>query len=179
MTDAPIEIVDYDPRWAEQFLRERDILCAALADWLVAMPEHIGSTAVPGLPAKPVIDIMAPVQSLQAAVPAIEAAKRVGYVHFPYKPDVMHWFCKPSPEARTHHLHLVPLGSDLWNERLVFRDALRADPALRSRYAELKRAWAAQYRHDREAYTEAKTPFIAGVLRERATNRQAHDRRPT
>ena len=166
MIDAPIELVEYDPQWPQQFLHERDILCNALADWLVGLPEHIGSTAIPGLAAKPVIDIMAPVQSLEAAAAAIESAKRIGYLHFPYKPDVMHWFCKPSPDVRTHHLHLVPMGSRLWTERLAFRDALRASGELSSRYAQLKRTLAVQYRNDREAYTEAKTPFIAGVLRE-------------
>ena len=165
MIGAPIEVVAYDVRWPEQFLCERDILCDALSGWLAGSPEHIGSTAVPGLAAKPVIDIMVPVHSLPAAVPAIEAAKRIGYIYFPYKPEVMHWFCKPSPEVRTHHLHMVPIGSDLWVERLAFRDALRASTELSARYAGLKRALAIRHRNDREAYTEAKAPFIASVLR--------------
>lgn len=167
--DAPIEIAEYDPRWAGAFRLEREVLCEALAPWLAGVPEHIGSTAVPGLAAKPIIDIMAPVRSLEDARPAVAAAEGAGYVHFPYRADVMHWFCKPSPSMRTHHLHLVPMGSRLWNERLAFRDALRADGTLREEYRDLKLALAARYRHDREGYTDAKTPFIDRVLERLAT----------
>lgn len=164
MTDAPVALVAYDPGWPAEFERESRLIAEALAPWLAGAVEHIGSTAVPGLPAKPVIDIMAPVQSLLAARPAIVGAQRIGYVHFPYKAELMHWFCKPSPEFRTHHLHLVPAGSALWRERLAFRDALRADPQLRIEYQTLKLRLASQHRQDREAYTEAKSPFVAKVL---------------
>lgn len=164
MTDAPIKIAHYDPRWAEAFQFERQVLWQALGQWLVGMPEHIGSTAVPGLAAKPIIDIMAPVQSLEESRPAIPAAAALRYVYFPYQAEVMHWFCKPSPSVRTHHLHLVPFGSLLWNERLAFRDALRADDNLCAQYQILKLELAATFRHDRESYTEAKSPFIRRVL---------------
>jgi GrpB-like predicted nucleotidyltransferase (UPF0157 family) len=164
MRDAPVEIAAPDPRWPALFAAERDAIAAALAPWLVGPPEHIGSTAVPGLPAKPVIDIMAPVASLDAARPAIATAARLQYLHAPYQAEVMHWFCKPAPQHRTHHLHLVPIGSPLWRDRLAFRDALRRDPALRAAYAALKQALAATHRHDRDAYTAAKGPFIAQVL---------------
>ena len=70
-------------------------------------------------------------------------------------------FCKPSPALRTHHLHLVPFSSPLWLERLAFRDRLRSDRDLASEYSELKRALAAKFKLDREAYTDAKTPFVA------------------
>jgi GrpB-like predicted nucleotidyltransferase (UPF0157 family) len=163
MTEALVEIVEYNPLWPAQFEREQGLVSEALAEWLVGEPEHIGSTAVPSLAAKPVIDIMAPVQSLAASVAAIAAAGRIGYVHFPYKQQVMHGFCKPSPAHRTHHLHLVPLNSRLWQERLAFRDVLRASASLRSEYQALKLKLAAEYRQDREAYTEAKAPFIARV----------------
>jgi GrpB-like predicted nucleotidyltransferase (UPF0157 family) len=164
MPDAPVEIVDYDPAWVGQFCVERQRLSFALSDWLIGVPEHVGSTAVPGLSAKPVIDIMAPVDSLEASVAAVAAASRIGYVHFPYKPELMHWFCKPSPERRTHHLHLVPLDSRLWRERLAFRDALRASADLRDEYGALKLQLASKHRHDREAYTDAKAPFVSRVL---------------
>ena len=98
-----IKIVEYNAALPAQFLAERDILQTALSKWLVGDIEHIGSTAVPGLAAKPVIDIMAPVASLEASRGAIAAAELVGYCFYPYKPDEMHWFCKPSPEVRTHH----------------------------------------------------------------------------
>jgi GrpB-like predicted nucleotidyltransferase (UPF0157 family) len=168
MAEAPIEVAPYDARWPAAFEQERALLAEALGPWLAGPPEHIGSTAVPGLAAKPVIDIMAPVHTLAASRPAIEAARELGYVHYPYKPDVMHWFCKPSAAHRTHHLHLVPLGSPLWRERLAFRDALRADPELRASYQALKLDLAQRHRLVREAYTDAKTPFIEQVLRQAA-----------
>ena len=162
--DAPIEVVDYNPAWPALFDAERRLLQEALAPWLAGPVEHIGSTAVPGLPAKPIIDIMAPVRSLVESADAIAAASALNYLYYPYKPEQLHWFCKPNPAHRTHHLHLVPLGSTLWHQRLAFRDALRGSAALTARYAALKRQLAVQYRHDREGYTEAKGPFIAQVL---------------
>ncbi|HOB94684.1 MAG TPA: GrpB family protein [Aquabacterium sp.] len=164
MADDPIVLAPPDPRWAALFAAERDAIAAALAPWLAGAPEHIGSTAVPGLPAKPVIDIMAPVVSLDASRAAIAAAASLQYAYVAYQADRMHWFCKPGPVNRTHHLHLVPVGSALWRERLAFRDALRADTALRDAYADLKRRLAAAHPQDREAYTDAKGPFVAAVL---------------
>ena len=76
----------------------------------------------------------------------------------------MHWFCKPSPERRTHHLHLVPFRSELWSDRLLFRDYLRSDHAAAEEYAALKAALAARYRSDREAYTDAKGEFVNKIL---------------
>jgi GrpB-like predicted nucleotidyltransferase (UPF0157 family) len=162
--EAPIEIVPYNASWPAMFEVERSILETLLGTWLAGPIEHIGSTAVPQTPAKPVIDVMAPVESLEASLPAIEAAGNAGYIYFPYKPDVMHWFCKPSPYHRTHHLHLVPFRSPLWRERLYFRDVLRENPTLAAEYAALKWSLADQFKWDREAYTDGKGPFIQRVL---------------
>lgn len=163
-TEEQIEVVPYNPAWPGIFLAEQSILSKVLAPWLTGALEHVGSTAVPGLVAKPVIDIMAPVRSLDASRAAIEAAQSVGYLYYPYKPLEMHWFCKPSPTQRTHHLHIVPIDSERWRQCLAFRNALRADASLAQTYASLKLRLADQYRHDREAYTEAKAPFILKVL---------------
>ena len=165
-SDARVELVAYDESWPSRFEAERSLLEAVLGRWLAGTIEHIGSTAVPGLPAKPVIDIMAPVKTLEASHPAIDAAPSAGYVYYPYKAEVMHWFCKPSPYFRTHHLHLVPFGSALWHQRLAFRDALRQSATLAAEYADLKLRLAVEFRLDREAYTEAKAPFIHRVLSE-------------
>ena len=161
---APIEIVSYDPLWPKKFEIERLLLQDTLAPWTAGPIEHIGSTAVAGLAAKPVIDIMTGVQSLGASRPAIAALLHLDYVYYPYQPDVMHWFCKPSPSLRTHHLHLVPVASLLWAQRLSFRDALRSDAALAAEYAELKLRLAHQFPLDREVYTDGKTAFIRRVL---------------
>ena len=162
--EASVEIVSYDPAWPSLFQQERALLDAALGEWLAGPIEHFGSTAVPGLAAKPVIDIMAGVESLDGSRAAITAAGGLGYVYYPYRPDVMHWFCKPSAAFRTHHLHLVPLNSRLWIERLAFRDYLREAPAVAAEYSEMKIGLAKQFEFDREAYTDAKGPFIQRVL---------------
>ena len=160
-----IEIIEYNIAWPTRFLAERAILQIALAPWLIGDIEHIGSTSVLGLAAKPVIDIMAPVASLEASRGAISAVELMGYCFYSYKPEEMHWFCKPSPEVRTHHLHLVPLGSRTWVERLAFRDALRLNPAMAQEYAALERRLSQDFAYDREAYTDAKAPFIQNVIR--------------
>jgi GrpB-like predicted nucleotidyltransferase (UPF0157 family) len=162
--DAPIELVAYQSGWPALFSAEATTLSAVLSPWLVGPIEHIGSTAVPGLMAKPIIDIMAPVRSLSESRGAIEAAASAGWVYHPYKADVMHWFCKPSPAHRTHHLHIVPIDSPLWRYRLAFRDALRSQPETAAAYAHLKLSLAQKYSLDREAYTEAKASFVAQVI---------------
>jgi GrpB-like predicted nucleotidyltransferase (UPF0157 family) len=164
-SEAEIHIVEYDPSWPVRFEEERVILARVLDRWVVGPIEHIGSTAVPGLDAKPVIDIMAPVESLDASRAALPVLEKNGYCYAEYRTDVMHWFCKPSPSFRTHHLHLVPFGSRLWVERLAFRDYVRAHPQIALEYAQLKKQLAEQYRLDREAYTDGKTPFVQRILR--------------
>jgi GrpB-like predicted nucleotidyltransferase (UPF0157 family) len=164
VNEAQVELVAYDPVWPDQFEAERIRLAAVLAPWLVGSIEHIGSTAVPGVAAKPVIDIAVGVRDLKSSEPARLAVLPLGYQYFPYRASEEHWFCKPSPAYRTHHLHLVPFDGTLWRERLAFRDYLREHPVVAGDYATLKRSLTEQYRFDREAYTEAKGPFIRAVL---------------
>jgi GrpB-like predicted nucleotidyltransferase (UPF0157 family) len=168
--EASIEVVPYDPLWPSKFETERALLQTVLAPWLAGPVEHIGSTAIPGMPAKPVIDIMAAVHTLEASRPAINALAEAGYVYFPYRPDIMHWFCKPSAAFRTHHLHLVPLGSQRWIDCLAFRDVIRSASALSAEYAGLKNRLAQEFKFNREAYTDGKTPFVERVLRSRGTD---------
>ena len=163
-SQPPVIVEPYDPAWPAKFEAERKALEPVLARWLVGPIEHIGSTAVPGLPAKPVIDIMGAVRNLSSSKPAIEALLPLRYCYFDYKADVMHWFCKPSDVERTHHLHLVPFESQLWHERLAFRDCLRSDETTRCAYRKLKLRLASEFRDDREAYTDAKTDFIQSIL---------------
>ena len=162
--EAPIHLAQYDPAWPSHFEVERRVLERVLEPWLSGPIEHIGSTAVPGLLAKPVIDIMAAVDTLDRSRPAISVLVGLGWTYFPYRAEVMHWLCKPSPAFRTHHLHLVPFGSPLWTERLAFRNYLRRDPMVAAEYADLKRKLAERYEFDREAYTDAKGPFVRRVL---------------
>jgi GrpB-like predicted nucleotidyltransferase (UPF0157 family) len=164
-SDAPVQIVPYDPDWPRRFEVERKLLTDAIGAWLAGSIEHIGSTAVPGLAAKPVIDMMAGVESLEASRAALTILERYQYCYAPYRAEAMHWLCKPSPALRTHHLHLVPLGSPLWNGQLAFRDYLRTHADVALEYAALKRRLADEYRFDREAYTAAKSPFVSEVIR--------------
>jgi GrpB-like predicted nucleotidyltransferase (UPF0157 family) len=162
--DAPIEIVAYDPAWPRMFEEERARLEAAIAPWVTGGIHHVGSTAVPGLAAKPVIDVLAGVGSLDASRASFAPLKQLDYDYAPYREQEMHWFCKPSRSYRTHHLHLIPTASERYREELAFRDALRADPSIARDYEQLKRVLADSYRHDREAYTDAKAGFVAEVL---------------
>lgn len=164
-----LALSDYNTEWPVQFEKEKAFLLDRLGPWLHGTIEHVGSTAVPGLPAKPIIDIMFGVKNLDESRGAIEALQANGYCYHPYKAELMHWFCKPSPEYRTHHLHLVPYQSPLWQERIRFRDILRADPAVAGEYATLKATLIAADSSDREAYTEGKWPFIQRVLNEADT----------
>jgi len=164
MSEALVHIVPYDPSWIEKFETEKASLERLLAPWRKGPIEHVGSTAVVGLCAKPVIDIMVGVASIAKSEPAKDILRGVGYQYADYKTDVMHWFCKPSFALRTHHLHLVPFESQLWQERLAFRDLLRTDSGTAEEYSVLKRELARRFEFDREAYTDAKYPFIARAL---------------
>lgn len=146
------------------FQSEKLFLERVAGEWLYGAIEHVGSTSVTGLVAKPVIDIMFGVRNLRDSMAAIEVLEKNGYCYAPYKTSVMHWFCKPSANHRTHHLHLVPFNSLLWHQRIEFRDALRSDKELAFEYVSLKRHLAAKYEKDRELYTDKKWPFIKRVL---------------
>jgi GrpB-like predicted nucleotidyltransferase (UPF0157 family) len=158
--EAPVDIVSYNSSWPRQFQEEAEILRHALAPWLAGPIEHIGSTAIPGLSAKPTIDIMAGVGSLDASRPAIAAAAAVGYCYAAYQAEIEHWFCKPSPALRTHHLHLIPVGAAAWQRSIAFRDYLRIHHDVAREYDVLKRGLAQQHRFDREGYSQAKQSFV-------------------
>jgi GrpB-like predicted nucleotidyltransferase (UPF0157 family) len=158
--EEPIRVVPYDPQWPERFERERALLAEAIGPWAVGGVHHVGSTAVPGLDAKPTIDVLVGVEDLASARGCFESLAELGYLYAPYRPEEMHWFCKPSPSRREFHLHLVPVDSSRFQDELAFRDRLRADPKLAREYAELKRSLAARFPRDREFYTKAKGEFI-------------------
>lgn len=165
MSKAQVSLEEYDTSWPKKFEEEKERLMTIAGRWHVGSIEHVGSTAVPGMIAKPIIDIMFGVSSLSESKLAIGALVDGGYEYWPYKPEVMHWFCKPSDAFRTHHLHLIPYESPLWCERIKFRDLLRSNSKIATEYANLKRELAASFREDRDTYTEKKWPFIQQALR--------------
>lgn len=155
--DAEVCIVEYDPAWPTAFQAERDRLAPLLEG---AQIHHFGSTAVPGLAAKPVIDMIALVPDLEAPIRAL--VHNAGY-QFPraFNATLTHrrFLCYPSASHRTHHLHLVDEREEL-ERRLRFRDRLRADHMLAAQYVALKGTLAERHHNDREAYTDAKSEFI-------------------
>jgi GrpB-like predicted nucleotidyltransferase (UPF0157 family) len=163
----PVVLVPYDPRWPVLFEQERISLETALAPWLVGPVEHIGSTSVPGLAAKPIIDMMAPVNRLAAALTAIEVVTALGYRNGVHRPEEAHYFFKPETDnwwERTHQLHLTEPTSLLWLRRVTFRDALRCRADYRSRYEQLKRGLAQAHGADLMAYAREKDDFVNEVL---------------
>lgn len=167
-----IEVVAYDPRWPEMFAAEREHLRACLPGELLGRIEHFGSTAVPGLAAKPIIDLLVEVTSLAATkrrIVPILVAQGYDYLWRPTwgddVPPFYAWFIKRDPQTgeRTHHLHLIKKEFAHW-ERLRFRDYLRKHPGQAAAYGELKRRLAAEHPYDRVAYTEGKGQFIAGIM---------------
>ncbi len=159
-------VCPYDPRWAVRASAECLRLQELLAPWLVDGVEHIGSTAVPGLAAKPIVDVMASVADLGLDHGPLVAD---GWCSVPPELDGRPWrrfFVKPdaSGERREAHLHLIQAGHPRWAAQIGFRDALRRDGELARRYAELKLRLAEAHGHDREAYTEGKAEFVASTL---------------
>jgi len=161
--DEEIHIEKYDPQWVQKFETEKLLLEKALGSWIEGGIHHVGSTAVPGLDAKPIIDIQIGIHNLSQAKECIPILEKIDYCYAPYKP-YMHWLCKPSPIHREFHLQLMETSHPQWKARLTFRDYLRAHPDIAKQYAELKNRLAVQYRTDREGYTEAKTNFVESIL---------------
>lgn len=160
-----IIIVDYDPRWPVLFAEEANRVKAALGG-LIQRIEHIGSTAVPKLDAKPIIDILIGVESIdharEQAVPILE---QMGYSYWADNPkkDVLFLVKGLPPNGpRSHHIHIETMDDD-WEDRLAFRDYLRKHPDEVQRYAALKRRLASEFETDREGYTQAKTDYIREI----------------
>jgi GrpB-like predicted nucleotidyltransferase (UPF0157 family) len=157
-------LVAYDPEWPYRFEQERSVLAAVFAGSEAAI-EHVGSTAVPGLGSKPVIDIMVGVSALSEADRRIAILEDAGYEYVQaYESQLpeRRYFRKPRFGPRLYHLHCVVRDGEFWVRHIAFRDYLRAHPEAATAYYELKRELAA--RCSRKDYTDAKSPFIEGIL---------------
>ena len=165
-----VAVVPYDVCWPKLFEEERAHLRSCLPHELIRHIEHFGSTAVPGLAAKPIIDMLIEVSDLEATrlriAPLLEAQ---GYDYFwrpswgDNQPPFYAWFIKRDRNGnRTHHLHMVERHFEHW-ERLLFRDYLIAHPNIAQEYGDLKLKLAQTLHHDRVAYTQAKTDFVVRV----------------
>ena len=161
-----IHISPANPHWPARFAEEKARLLAAHGGRFVAV-EHFGSTAVPGLPAKPVIDMLGGVRSMAEADALLPLLCADGWDTSPEFNATLtdrRFLLRWPGGVRTHHLHLVVHGGETWTRRLQFRDTLRARPDLAREYAALKHDLAARFAGDREAYTAAKGGFVARVL---------------
>lgn len=164
MSEA-VEIFPYDPAWPAEFERERASVARILGE-NARLIEHMGSTAVPGLPAKPVIDVIVLVDDLAAARSGVPALEATGYSFWADNPDKSKLFLVrglPPAQRRTHHLHIYT-DADEVRRHLVFRDFLRANPDAAAAYLALKQDLAARHRDDREAYTSGKQSFIDALV---------------
>ena len=174
-----IVVSDYDPNWPTLFEHERTRINNALGSFVLAI-EHMGSTAVPSLPSKPIIDLLVGVPSLEEARErCIEPIEALGYK---YVPEYASWipgelfFRKGPPGPWTHHVHLMEPSYPRWDTLLVFRDYLRAHPEAARAYANIKRALAASSKDDIEAYRTGKNMFVEETTaRARAWRADARD----
>lgn len=162
LTHGTVQLADWTPRWAELFTEEAARLRVALGDLALAI-EHYGSTSVPGLVAKPLLDILVGGPQATDASLYIAALAPAGYDHAPHA-EVPEHLVFGRGLARTHLVHVVRYGGAAWHRALVFRDALRGDAALRETYAALKRELAQRHGVDRSRYTEGKSAFVEHVL---------------
>ena len=160
-----VRLVAHRREWHVLFESERRALLERVGHLAVDV-QHVGSTAVPGLDAKPIIDIALAVRSARDIPRLVGPLGELGYI---YRGDAGsdggHLFVKESaPDVRTHHLHVVSVDDAQWHEWVLFRDKLRADEALRARYAGLKKVLKERYAEDRKGYTEAKNEFVRGLM---------------
>lgn len=159
-------IAPYSEEWPQYFRHAEAELLAAFAPLAVSI-EHIGSTSVPGLVAKPVIDVMLAASSLQEVEMKIAALAELGYAYVAkYEQDLpmRRYFVKSPADSLRVHLHAVEAGSQFWKEHIAFRDMLRTNAQLRSQYQALKLRLAQEFADDKSAYTDAKGPFIQAAL---------------
>jgi GrpB-like predicted nucleotidyltransferase (UPF0157 family) len=167
-----VAVVPYDPRWPELFQEEKAHLLSCLPKTLVKRIEHFGSTAVPGLAAKPIVDMLVEVTSLDETrqkVPLILEPQGYDYFWRPTwgddTPPFYAWFIKRDTGGnRTHHIHMVEAHFEHW-DRLLFRDYLIGHPHVAQEYSRLKRRMFNTHAHDRVAYTKAKTDFVVRVTK--------------
>ena len=159
-----VRLVPYDERWPALFEQEAALIRGRVGSDVRELV-HIGSTAVPGLEAKPILDLMAGIPELRAPWSLFIALAELGYEHRPL--DAVSdrlFFAKDTNELRTHNLSICVWGSAFWVGHVKFRDRLRADDVLARDYIRLKRALAGEFSQDRVAYTDAKDEFIANAL---------------
>jgi GrpB-like predicted nucleotidyltransferase (UPF0157 family) len=164
LADLPVRLRPYDPQWPVRYESERTALAGAIGSWAAGDIHHVGSTAIPGVDAEPVVDILVGIGSLSAPRACIASLARLDYVlGAPRDVDVQSFF-KPSTGWRQYELHLMSAEAERYSEMLAFRDFLRTDRQVAIGYVGLKRELADRHADDRHSYTVAKVDLIQTVL---------------
>ena len=160
-----VELVPHDPEWARLFANEKKLLTETFGDIIVAI-EHVGSTAIPDISAKPIIDMDVGIKSLESSAEMKEKFEQLGYEYRGNQGEEQRELFVKGPETkRTHHAHVTEYGSTFWRNDLLFRDYLRSYKETAREYSELKEKLAAENKDDRYAYTERKRSFIEKILK--------------
>ncbi len=164
MTYAPVVVCDYDSDWVIMFEEAKGDILKTIGSYVAAI-EHVGSTAVPGLAAKPFIDILlAPHRFPQDVEGLVDPLAQIGFEYVPKSDTNKYFFRRGEWGHGTHHLHVVQIGDEEWTKVIRFRDYLRSHPEAAQRYGNLKRRLATKFGSDRPGYTSAKADFIRSVL---------------
>lgn len=161
-----VKLLPHNPKWADLFETEKKILLKAL-DGLVVDIQHIGSTSIPGIPAKPIIDISIGIKSMRNSKSFIKIFEDLGYEYRPEfgGPNIQLLFVKGPEEKRTHYIHLMKYNGSIWKNDLAFRDFLRGNKARAKEYAKLKEELAKKFVDDRTSYTSSKGNFIHETIK--------------
>ena len=164
-----VEISEYDPKWAQEFMKEKAFLEKILKGYKVSI-EHVGSTSLVNCPAKPIIDIAIGIESLEYGNQLVPILCNHSYI---YKGDDgipgRHYFKKRRDNVTTHHIHMSKIGSTVWNNQILFRDYMREHPDKLEEYIKLKKHLARLYPEDRASYSAGKNEFITSIIKDAKT----------
>lgn len=170
-----VELVPHDPKWAQCFKDERDLLLRIIGEKIVDAA-HIGSTSIPGMPAKPIIDILLAVQTLADVDAFAETLNEAGYKDKGNgRVTGRRYFVKGGELKRTHHLNFCEMNSSFWASHVAFRDHLVRHPEIAQEYSTLKQAFADRFPNDRSAYSAGKEEFVHSVLERAMKETPAHN----
>lgn len=159
-----VELQEYTDEWSSLYKIEEETLKSLIKEYFIDI-QHIGSTSVEGLKAKPIIDIIIGVKNFNHIEKIVEKLQQGGYIYRPNastKERIL--FVKGSEEERTHHIHIVQWMDEEWNNNILFRDYLRKYSKVAKEYSELKDRLAELFTEDRNSYTRGKNQFIQGVI---------------
>jgi len=166
LKNEKVGLLAYNPAW-EKLYKEEEKLIIPIVEKYGVYVEHIGSTAIPGSKAKPIIDIAIGVRNLKDAERFVKPLKQFGYeCKHDASIEKRYFFTKGNKTHTTHHLHVIKFNSRLWNDQIIFRDYLRKHKDVVKKYSELKEELAGKYKNDRKKYVAGKDKFIKSAIKE-------------